>query len=247
MPTSDRIPTLALTAGEPAGIGPDLCILLAQQEIPARMVVIADRDLLKTRADQLNIPANLIDFDPTGPCIPAKPGTLFVHHHALAVPSAPGTLQPANSGYVLETLRSAVLGCLSGEFDAMVTAPVHKGVINDAGFPFTGHTEFLAEQTHTPRVVMMLVGGGLRVALATTHLPLKEVSAAITLESLLDTIRILHADLQNRFAITRPCILVAGLNPHAGESGHLGREEIEIITPALNILRKEGMDVRRRS
>ncbi|TCV84698.1 4-hydroxythreonine-4-phosphate dehydrogenase PdxA [Sulfurirhabdus autotrophica] len=238
------IPTIALTAGEPAGIGPDLCVMLAQHTIPARIVVIADKDLLKTRAAQLNLQINLIDFDQTTPVTPAQAGTLYVLDHTLTVPAAPGILQPVNSNYVLETLRSAISGCLTGTFDAMVTAPVHKGVINDAGFPFTGHTEYLAEHTNTPQVVMMLVGGGLRVALATTHLALNEVAAAITHDSLLDTLRILHHDLQNRFGLPHPRILVAGLNPHAGESGHLGHEEIDIIIPALNQLREEGIDVR---
>lgn len=238
------LPTIALTAGEPAGIGPDLCVLLAQQQIAARIVVIADRDLLASRAQQLNVALRLIDFDAATPPHPADPGTLYVLNHPLTVPTTAGVLQPANSRYVLETLRSAVAGCLNGQFDAMVTAPVHKGIINDAGYPFTGHTEFLAELTHTPRVVMMLAGGGLRVALVTTHLALKEIADAITQESLQDTLRILHRDLQHRFGLPHPRILVAGLNPHAGESGHLGREEIDIITPVLDQLRAEGLDVK---
>ena len=238
------MPTIAITAGEPAGIGPDLCVLLAQQQVAARIVVIADRDVLASRAQQLNLPLTLIDFDANTPLYPAAPGSLYVLNHALTVPAAAGVLQPANSGYVLDTLRSAVTGCLEGRFDAMVTAPVHKGIINDAGFPFTGHTEFLAELTNTPRVVMMLAGGGLRVALATTHLALKEIADAITQESLLDTLHILNKDLQQRFGLPNPCILVAGLNPHAGESGHLGREEIDIITPVLNQLLAEGMNVK---
>ena len=237
------LPTIALTAGEPAGIGPDLCVLLAQQPLAARIVVIADRNLLETRALQLNVPLTLIDFDASTPHSPALPGTLYLLDHALPVPAASGVLQPVNSGYVLETLRSAVTGCLNGQFDAMVTAPVHKSIINDAGFPFTGHTEFLAELTRTARVVMMLAGGGLRVALATTHLALKEVAEAITRESLQDTLRILHHDLQHRFGLPHPRILVAGLNPHAGESGHLGREEIDVIIPVLNQLHAAGMDV----
>ena len=237
------MPTIALTAGEPAGIGPDLCVLLAQRQIAARIVVIADRDLLASRARQLNVALTPIDFDADTPLCPAAPGTLYVLNHALTVPAACGVLQPANSGCVLETLRSAVAGCLNGRFDAMVTAPVHKGIVNDAGFPFTGHTEFLAELTDTARVVMMLAGGGLRVALATTHLALREVADAITQESLLESLRILHKDLQYRFGLPHPRILVAGLNPHAGESGHLGREEIDIIIPVLNQLRAEGMEV----
>jgi 4-hydroxythreonine-4-phosphate dehydrogenase len=155
----------------------------------------------------------------------------------------PGRLDPANGAHVLALLDRAIDGCLAGEFDALVTAPVHKGAINDAGVPFTGHTEYLAERTHTDHVVMMLVGGGLRVALATTHLPLAEVPKAITRASLERTLRILESDLRRRFGIARPRILVAGLNPHAGESGYLGREEIEAIAPAIRALAREGMAV----
>jgi 4-hydroxythreonine-4-phosphate dehydrogenase len=162
--------------------------------------------------------------------------------HAPAAVS-PGRLDPANARHVLALLDRAIDGCLAGEFDAMVTAPVHKGAINDAGMPFSGHTEYLAERTHTPRVVMMLVGGGLRVALATTHLPLAEVPGAITREALEETLRILDADLRRRFGIARPRILVAGLNPHAGESGYLGREEIDVIAPVVRELASQGMAV----
>ncbi len=234
-------PVIALTAGEPAGIGPDLCVLLAQQALPARIVVLADRDLLKTRAAQLGLPLTLADWHPGSPA-PAA-GVLEVMHHPLAAPVIPGQLDPANSRYVLDTLTSAARGCLDGSFAALVTAPVHKGVINDAGIPFTGHTEFFAELTGTPLVVMMLVGGGMRVALATTHLPLKDVPAAITRDSLSAVIRILHRDLVTRFRLAQPRILVAGLNPHAGEGGHLGREEIDVIAPVLDVLRGEGMNL----
>jgi 4-hydroxythreonine-4-phosphate dehydrogenase len=240
MHASFQPPAIALTAGEPAGIGPDLCVLLAQQKLAARIVVLADRELLRQRARELHLPLHLIDFRPDNPPL-NETGTLEVMHHPVRVPVSCGRLDPANSAYVLDTLRSAVQGCLAGTFDAMVTAPVHKGVINDAGIPFTGHTEFLAEETGTPQVVMMLVGGGLRVALATTHLALKDVAPAITAEGLISVLRILHEDLRLRFGIPRPRILVAGLNPHAGESGHLGREEIEIIGPTLDQLRDEGM------
>ncbi len=231
-------PTIALTAGEPAGIGPDLCVLLAQRRVPARLVAIADRALLEDRARLLGLPLVLRDFDPARP---APDQGLEIVHQPLSARVVPGVLDPANSRYVLETLTIAVQGCQAGRFDAMVTAPVHKGVINDAGIPFTGHTEFLAELTGTPLVVMMLVGGGLRVALATTHLPLKDVPAAITRDSLAEVLRILHHDLKGSFGLPVPRILVAGLNPHAGESGHLGREEIEVIGPVLEQLRSEGM------
>lgn len=235
-------PTIAITAGEPAGIGPDLCILLAQNPIPARIVVLADKTLLAQRALQLRLPLKLADFDPASSA-PHVPGTLCVMHHALAAPAEAGKLNLANSRYVLSLLQSAVKGCRERIFAAMVTAPVHKGAINDAGIPFTGHTEFLAQLTATPQVVMMLVGGGMRVALATTHLPLKDVAAAITMDGLVHSLRLLHHDLVSRFGIPQPRILVAGLNPHAGESGYLGREEIEIITPALELLRAEGMQL----
>jgi 4-hydroxythreonine-4-phosphate dehydrogenase len=201
-------------------------------------VVVADRGLLRERARLIGIDLAIADYVPgAGP----PPGALPVLHIPLARASEPGRLDPANARYVLATLERALAGCVSGEFAAMVTAPVHKGVINDAGVPFTGHTEFLAERTATPRVVMMLAGGGLRVALATTHLALREVADAVTAESLERTLRILHADLVRRFGLPAPRILVAGLNPHAGESGHLGREEIEVITPVLDRLRAEGL------
>ena len=234
---------LALTPGEPAGIGPDLCVALAQQAFPARIVVVADKAMLAQRAHQLGLPLKLVDYVPARECL-HEPGTLEVWHHPLAVPVQAGVLDPANGSYVLDTLRSAGKACLDGALDAMVTAPVHKGNINDAGIPFTGHTEFLAELTATQKVVMMLVGGGMRVALATTHLPLRAVADAITAESLSEVIRILERDLRLRFGLVRPCILVAGLNPHAGEGGHLGREEIEIIEPVLQQLRAQGMDLR---
>ncbi len=240
---SSDLPIIALTAGEPAGIGPDLCVLLARQAFPARVVVLADKTLLAARARLLRLPLAIVDYAPLADQ-PAPPGALEVMHVPLAAAVQPGALDVANSRYVLDTLRRAAQGCLSGSFDALVTAPVHKGIINDAGIPFTGHTEFLAELTATPRVVMMLVGGGMRVALATTHLPLKEVPAAITRDSLSEVIRILQRDLVSRFSLPRPRILVAGLNPHAGEGGHLGREEIEVITPALDVLRAEGLDLR---
>lgn len=229
---------LAITAGEPAGIGPDLCLQLAHHQQP--LVVIADKALLQQRAKQLGINVQLHDYASPAP---QAPGTLSVLHLPLARPVQSGQLDPANSLYVIETLRRALQGCLSGEFSGMVTAPVHKGVINEAGIPFTGHTEFLAEQTHTPLVVMMLVGGGMRVALATTHLPLRKVADAITAPLLENILRIMLHDLQHRFGIVQPRILVAGLNPHAGEGGHLGHEEIEVMMPVLNKLRAEGMNV----
>ncbi|MFH1494402.1 MAG: 4-hydroxythreonine-4-phosphate dehydrogenase PdxA [Pseudomonadota bacterium] len=240
---ASNLPIITLTAGEPAGIGPDLCVQLAQQYVQMRVVVLADKALLASRAKALKLPLAIMDFAPLADQ-PAPPGALEVMHVPLAVAAQPGKLNPANSAYVLETLQSAVEGCLNGTFDAMVTAPVHKGVINDAGIPFTGHTEYLAEKTGTSRVVMMLVGGGMRVALATTHLPLRAVADSISQDSLAEVIRILHHDLVFRFGIAHPRILVAGLNPHAGEGGHLGHEEIEVISPVLEAMRAQGMDLR---
>lgn len=233
------IPALALTAGEPAGIGPDLCVQVAQHALACNLVVIADRELLLARAHQLQLPLKLIDAASTAPS-QHKAGCLQVLHIPLTEPTIPGTLNPANAHYVLATLQYAVEACKTGRFDGMVTAPVHKGVINDAGIPFTGHTEYLSQLTHSP-VVMMLAGGNMRVTLATTHLPLKEVAAAITADSIESKLRIVQRDLITRFMLDKPRIAVAGLNPHAGESGHLGREEIDIIIPVLNKLRTEGM------
>lgn len=241
--TSDTaLPLIAVTAGEPAGIGPDLCVMLGGISLPARVVVIADRELLAQRARALGVSVKLEDFVPGAPA-PSESGVLQVYHVPLDAPVTAGRLDPANSQYVLRTLEVACDECVRGIFDAMATAPVHKSVINDAGIAFTGHTEFLADRTGTHRVVMMLVGGGMRVALATTHLPLCDVPAAITRETVSETLAILREDLSQRFGIARPRVLVAGLNPHAGESGHLGREEIEVITPVLEAARREGADV----
>jgi 4-hydroxythreonine-4-phosphate dehydrogenase len=238
MPAPSRQPLVAVTAGEPAGIGPDLCVLLAQRRLPARVVVIADQALLRDRARAQGISGDMPLYSAAG-----SAGDFSVLHVALAQTVKAGALNPANSTYVLRTLEIAADGCRDGTFDAMATAPVHKGVINDAGIAFTGHTEFLAERLHAPQVVMMLAGGGMRVALVTTHLALHDVAAAITREGLEQTLRVLHHDLVTRFAIPQPRIIVAGLNPHAGESGHLGREEIDIIVPVLKRLRNEGFDL----
>jgi 4-hydroxythreonine-4-phosphate dehydrogenase len=238
-----NLPLIAVTSGEPAGIGPELCLRLTERSFEARLVVLADRPLLQQRADALSWQGVLRDWEPDSPATPAKPGTLDVLHIPLATESFAGRLDPANARYVLELLDRALTGCKQREFAAMVTAPVHKGAINAAGVHFTGHTEYLAEKTATARVVMMLAGGDLRVALVTTHLPLKDVAAAVTPAALEETLRILHADLGRKFGFAAPRILVAGLNPHAGEGGYLGREEIEIITPVLYRLRAEGMQL----
>lgn len=235
-------PVLALTPGEPAGIGPDLCISLAQEARSCGLVAVADPGLLVDRAALLGLPLRLDEFRPGQPPATA-PGCLSVLPVALQRQAVPGTLDPANAEYVLQSLRRAVAGCQAGEFAALVTGPVHKGIINQAGTRFTGHTEFLAELTGTARVVMMLTAPGLRVALATTHLPLREVSDAITPERLETVLRIMHHDLVQRFRLAAPRILVCGLNPHAGEDGHLGREEIDVIEPVLVRLRAEGLDL----
>ena len=242
MSVATLLKPLALASGEPAGIGPDLCVQLAAVKSDIPLVVIADRDLLLQRAEKLRVNLDLQDYVP-GRAQVVRDGSLNVIHVPLVAPCHSGVLDAANSKYVLALLQRAVQGCLTSEFAGMVTAPVHKGIINDAGVPFTGHTEFLAQQTDAKRVVMMLVGGGMRVALATTHLPLKDVAVAITRELLEEVLRIIECDLRRYFGISNPRILVAGLNPHAGEDGHLGREEIETIIPVLNKLRTEGFNV----
>ena len=234
---------IILTSGEPAGIGPDLCLAIAQRPWPCELIVAADRDVLSQRARQLSVEIDLVVVDDLKRRYPHQPGVAHVLHHPAKAPVRPGRLDPANARHVLNLLDSACDGCLRGDFDAMVTAPVQKSIINDAGVPFMGHTEYLAERTGAALPVMMLTADKLRVALATTHLPLAAVSAALTLELLEQVLRILDHDLRTRFQIRAPRILVCGLNPHAGESGHLGREEIEIITPVLNLLRKQGMQL----
>ncbi|MDM7857865.1 4-hydroxythreonine-4-phosphate dehydrogenase PdxA [Thiopseudomonas acetoxidans] len=234
----------ALTPGEPAGIGPDLCVFLAQEAQPYPVIVISDTELLKQRAQQLDLPLNIIEVNPDNlPELPSPEQSLYVWHTPLYEPAVAGQLNTANAPYVLETLTRAGQGCIDGLFSAMITAPAHKGVINQAGVPFSGHTEFLQELTHSPQVVMMLATHGLRVALVTTHLPLREVADAITTERIESVTRILHHDLSRKFGIKNPRIIVCGLNPHAGEDGHLGREELDIIAPTLERLRKEGMDL----
>jgi len=230
---------LLLTAGEPAGIGPELVCRLAVDQ--PGLVVIADPDLLKSTSDQLGLNVSIDVLDQVD--AQTGPGGIVCLPVSLAAPVVPGQLDTANAGYVIETLRVAAELCLSGRASGMVTAPVHKGVINDAGIEFSGHTEFLAQCAGIDRVVMMLAAGNLRVALATTHLPLSKVPQAINETDLLTTMRILHSDLQRRFGIAAPKIVVLGLNPHAGEGGHLGREEIEVIEPVLEQLRHEGINL----
>lgn len=241
-----QLPCIALTPGEPAGIGPDLCVSLVQHSRDYQLVAVADPELLKARAEQLKMPLTLHQYSSANdnhPSIAAQAGHCLILPVSLAVPCQTAELNLANSEYVLQTLRRASNLCTEGYCDALVTGPVHKGIINEAGIAFTGHTEFLAQMTGAEQAVMMLASNGLRVALATTHLPLSKVSAAINKNGLSNIIQILHAGLQRYFAIASPHILVCGLNPHAGEHGHLGREEIEVITPVLTELRAKGLDL----
>ncbi|KGK43373.1 4-hydroxythreonine-4-phosphate dehydrogenase [Nitrincola sp. A-D6] len=230
----------AVTPGEPAGIGPDLCVQLAQTAWPHQLIVFADPTLLRTRAEELGLPLLLSEWQGEQDNRLMQPGELLVYPVSMSVPAKAGTPDVRNAHYVLETLTLATQHCQQGKLDALITAPVHKGIINDAGFPFTGHTEFLEALTGTPKVVMMLATEGLKVALATTHLPLRAVADAITRPLLEDVISILLQDLRQKFGISQPRLLVAGLNPHAGEGGHLGDEELTTITPVLDAFRQRG-------
>ncbi len=243
------VPTLAVTVGEPAGIGPELVTLLAarhcEQPYPARIVVLGDRELLVARAARIGASPRYAEYDPAA--IAAPDGRVEIWHEAVLAPVNPGRPDPTNAHGVLRVLARASDGCAVGTFSALVTGPVQKSVLLDAGIAFSGHTEFFARRTHTPRVVMMLVGGAsdapLRVALVTTHLALRDVPAAITRDAVEATIAIVRAALEEKFALASPRIAVCGLNPHAGEGGHLGREEIDVIAPAIAALRAAGHDV----
>ncbi|AQQ66568.1 4-hydroxythreonine-4-phosphate dehydrogenase PdxA [Microbulbifer agarilyticus] len=242
------VPRIAFTPGEPAGIGPELAIKIASSDRPAtaaraQIIAIADPDLLQQEAARQGKPLQLIPFDSNREAEPTPPGSLHIVPATLAESALPGQLNPANGAYVLETLHIAAEGCMQRTFDALVTGPVHKGVINEAGVSFSGHTEYFAEKAGVEKVVMMLAADDLRVALATTHLPLKDVSAAVTGQSLQQVLTILHRSLRDQFRIEQPRIGVCGLNPHAGEGGHLGREEIDVIEPALNTLRSLGINL----
>lgn len=237
------IQRIALTAGEPAGIGPDLCLYLALEAHDCDLVAIADPALLEARARQLQLDVTITETGVDSMPGPSRAGELRVLPVASATATVPGEADPRNAAYVLKTLDVAAQACLDRHFDAMVTAPVHKGVINDAGIDFTGHTEYLRDYCAVKQVVMMLATEEMRVALATTHLPLAEVSGALDQEGLAMTLRIINRDLSRYFGIGNPRILVCGLNPHAGEGGHLGREEIDIIQPALETVSAEGLAV----
>lgn len=250
----NNIPRFALTPGEPAGIGPDLLIQLAQQKSPlnAELIIVADPEMMMQRAETLGLPLILTKYDKGHLPSNNAQSELKIIAISCAEKVTPGQLNKNNARYVLDTLTRATQGCIDKEFDAIVTAPLHKGIINDAGIPFTGHTEFLAELTKAPLPVMMLAADSrssttlntdLRVSLATTHLPLKDVSNAITKQSLRQVINVLHHDLREKFGIDQPHILVCGLNPHAGEDGHMGMEEIDTITPVINEFKQAGMNL----
>ncbi len=230
-------PLIAITSGEPAGIGPDIIAQLDPQQFPARLAVIGDRNLLQSRAAALGVSDLYCDYEP-----PAS-GKLQVIDLSLAEAAVPGTLNSNNADYVLKTLERACHGCLQGEFQAMVTAPVQKETINDAGIRFSGHTEYLAELCKADQPVMLLIADTLRVALVTTHLPLRQVADAITAEAIERVATVLDQDLRRRFGLQRPHIKVCGLNPHAGENGYLGKEELDIIIPTLDRLRARGLNL----
>ena len=233
---------IAITPGEPAGIGPDLVLKIAQQAWDAQLVVFADTQMMQQRAQQLGLPITLTPYSPSDDRI-QNAGELFVQHIQCDKPVVTGQLDSDNGHYVVETLRASCAANMNDEFDAVVTGPVHKGTINQAGISFSGHTEYFAAQSNTMDVVMLLATEGLRVALATTHIPLAYVSRAITRERLHKVIHIINTDLRLKFGIDSPRIYVCGLNPHAGENGHLGKEEIDVISPALEELRSEGLDI----
>lgn len=235
---------VVVTTGEPAGIGPDISLAIAAEDHPFELVLAGDPALLAARAAALGLAYRFDAYDPGAESRPHAAGRPRLLAIDTAVPVIPGQLDTANAPYVLALLERAADGCLSGEFAAMTTAPVHKGVINDAGLPFTGHTEYLAARLGVRRPVMLLVAGGLRVAVATTHLPLRAVPDALSAELLIETLTVLDAGLRTRFALESPRILVCGLNPHAGEGGHLGTEEIEVIGPAVEAARDRGINVR---
>jgi 4-hydroxythreonine-4-phosphate dehydrogenase len=239
-----RVPRIVVTSGEPAGIGPDACVALARSDWQADLVVAGDAKLLEETAAALGVDAVMARYDPARPAAPSRLGTLTILDVPTAQPVVAGRLDIRNAPSVIAMLDRACDGCLRGEFAAMVTAPVQKSTLMEAGFDFTGHTEYLAVRTGAALPVMMLQNSSLRVALVTTHLALADVPRAITPERLRATLEIVHADLRRRFAVPLPRIAVLGLNPHAGESGHLGREEIEIIEPVLKELRAQGFDVR---
>jgi len=242
-PATDTLPRLVLTPGEPGGIGPDVVIMAAQQRWDAELLCVADETLMLDRARQLGLPLSLHPYSTGDAPVQHQPGSLRIVHVRAPAPVVAGKLDTANAHYVLASLTLAAELCRYGDAQALVTGPVQKSVINDTGIPFSGHTEFLAQHFACDRVVMLLVADTLRVALATTHLPLADVSQAITSVGLEETLRILQQDLQHYLGFEQPRLSVLGLNPHAGEGGHLGREEIEVISPVIEKLRREGLSL----
>lgn len=236
-------PRIIITLGEPAGIGPDIVLQIAKEQWPAELVVVGDPDLLQTRATQLQIPIELADADLTKPPELHRTETLKITPVKLAAPCIPGELNPLNAQYVIRCLELATDYCTTQQADALVTGPIQKSILNAAGIAFVGHTEFLAERCKTPQVIMLFVVNSLKVALLTTHIPLSQVPQAITRDAIINTVQLLHLALQDNFGIKNPCILVTGLNPHAGEKGYLGREEIDIIEPAIHYLSKKDIRV----
>jgi 4-hydroxythreonine-4-phosphate dehydrogenase len=242
--TSLSIPRILITPGEPAGIGPDVVIQTAAIAHAAELIVVGSPDLLRERAQQLDIPLSLEIIDWSQPASAQEAHKLKIFPVELSAACVPGVLNVANAKYVIHTLELAALFCLHKKAEALVTGPVQKSIINAAQIPFTGHTEFLAAACHVDTALMLFVVDKLKIALMTTHIPLAQVPAAITKEKLDKTLRTLHMEMQNRFHLQRPKIFICGLNPHAGESGNLGREELEIMTPVIDKLRAEGMDLR---
>ncbi|ADZ90294.1 4-hydroxythreonine-4-phosphate dehydrogenase PdxA [Marinomonas mediterranea] len=236
-------PIIAITSGEPAGIGPDIIISASQDAFPARLIVLADPAVIEARANALGIDIHINICSSVDDCPVHKSGSIDILPISASAPVEAGVLDVKNAPYVLETLSEAAKGCLDDRFDAIVTPPVHKGILCESGEHFSGHTEFFQTLCNSPQVIMMLASDAMKVALVTTHLPLKDISDAITPDTIRLVARGLNKDLINRYGITKPTILVCGLNPHAGEDGHLGMEEIEIISPTLDSLRNEGINL----
>lgn len=243
--TYSAVHDILITPGEPAGIGPELTVRALQHDLPYRLIAVCDPALLRSAAKQLNLPLEIFEYQPGSgaPKESSRAGQAWVYPINMSAPTKTGTLNVDNASYVVKTLEAACDLCLDGTCSALVTGPVQKSIISDAGIPFSGHTEFFAERSNTDKVVMMLATEGLRVALATTHLPLRDVADAITQESLKEVITILVDELTQKFAINQPRILICGLNPHAGEGGHLGHEEIDTIIPVIQHFQAEGVNL----
>ncbi|MFT5504551.1 MAG: 4-hydroxythreonine-4-phosphate dehydrogenase [Gammaproteobacteria bacterium] len=237
------IPVIAISTGEPAGIGPDILATISPEHYRARLVIVGDPELIRNRLENLNCITAIIDYDPDPDSNANTQSGFEIIPIPLCESVIPGKLNPANASYVIDVLRHCCRGCLDNKFSAMVTGPVQKNIINQAGIPFSGHTEFLAEICNIDKPVMLLASDDLRVALVTTHLPLKLVPENITAKSISDTVQTINTDMRTRFGLKSPHIKVCGLNPHAGENGYLGREEIDIIIPTIEKLKLSGINV----